>query len=120
VLAIGGIISLLLGSMMLIRTGSGDIGKISWTVIISTTVVTSLFFLFVIGMGIKAQRLKPATGMSALIDETGIANEILSPSGMVLVHGELWQAESLSGEVSKGEKVRVKDMKGFKLFVEKV
>jgi len=120
VLAIGGIISLLLGSMMLIRTGSGDIGKISWTVIISTTVVTSLFFLFVIGMGIKAQRLKPATGMNALIDETGVANESLSPSGMVLVHGELWQAESLSGEVNKGEKVRVKHMKGFKLFVEKV
>lgn len=120
VLAIGGIISLLLGSMMLIRTGSGDIGKISWTVIISTTAVTALFFLFVIGMGIKAQRLKPTTGMNALVDETGIANEILNPSGMVLVHGELWQAESLSGEINKGEKIRVKNMKGFKLFVEKV
>jgi len=119
VLAIGGIISLILGSMMLIRTGSGDIGRISWTVIISTTAVTALFFLFVIGMGIKAQRLKPATGINALVDETGIANEILSPSGMVLVHGELWQAESVSGEINKGEKVRVKDMKGFKLFVEK-
>jgi membrane-bound serine protease (ClpP class) len=81
VLAIGGIISLILGSMMLIRTGSGDIGRISWTVIISTTAVTALFFLFVIGMGIKAQRLKPATGINALVDETGIANEILSPSG---------------------------------------
>jgi len=119
VLAISGIISLILGSMMLIRTGSGDIGKISWTVIISTTAVTSLFFLFVIGMGIRAQRLKPATGMSALVDETGIAKDSLSPSGMVLVHGELWQAESLSGEINKGEKIRVKDMKGFKLFVEK-
>jgi len=120
VLAIGGIISLILGSMMLIRTGSGDIGKISWTVIIATTTVTSLFFLFVIGMGIRAQRLKPTTGMDALLDETGIANEKLSPSGMVLVHGELWQAESLAGEINKGEKIRVKNMKGFKLFVEKV
>jgi len=119
VLAIGGIISLLLGSMMLIRTGSGDIGKISWTVIISTTAVTALFFLFVIGMGIRAQRLKPTTGINALVDETGVANEVLSPSGMVLVHGELWQAESLSGEINKGEKIRVKNMKGFKLFVEK-
>jgi len=120
ILAIGGTISLLLGSMMLIRTGSGDIGRISWTVIISTTAVTALYFLFVIGMGIKAQRLKPATGLNALVDETGIANEVLNPSGMVLVHGELWQAESLSGEIIKGEKVRVKDLRGFKLFVEKV
>ena len=119
-LAIGGIISLLLGSMMLIRTGSGDIGKISWTVIISTTVVTSLFFLFVIGMGIKAQRLKPATGMNALIDETGIANEILSsirngPGAWRTMAGRISE-----WEINKGEKVRVKDMQGFKLFVEKV
>jgi len=120
VLAIGGIISLILGSMMLIRTGSGEVGRISWTVIISATAVTSLFFLFVIGMGIKAQRLQPTTGLNALVHETGMANELLNPSGMVLVHGELWQAESLSGEINKGDKIRVKDMKGFKLFVEKV
>jgi len=44
----------------------------------------------------------------------------LDPLGMVLVHGELWQAESLSGMINKGEKIRVKDMKGFKLFVERV
>lgn len=120
VLAIGGIISLLLGSMMLIRTGSGEIGRISWTVIISSTIVTALFFFFVIGMGLKAQRLKPTTGMSALVGETGMANELLNPSGMALVHGELWQAESLSGAINKGEKIRVKEMQGFKLFVEKV
>jgi membrane-bound serine protease (ClpP class) len=120
VLAIGGVISLLLGSMMLIRTGSGDIGRISWSVIISATVITSLFFLFVIGMGLKAQRLKPTTGMNALIGELGIAKEILNPMGMVLVHGELWQAESESGEINAGEKIRVKNMQGFKLFVERV
>src|SRR5207249_4693911 len=120
VLAIGGIISLLLGSMMLIRTGSGEIGRISWSVIISATVVTSLFFLFVIGMGLKAQRLKPTTGMNALVGEIGTANELLKPLGMVLVHGELWQAESVSGEIYKGEKIQVKEMRGFKLFVERV
>jgi membrane-bound serine protease (ClpP class) len=58
--------------------------------------------------------------MNALVMKPVLHNETLSPSGMVLVHGELWQAESLSGEINKGEKVRVKDMQGFKLFVEKV
>src|SRR6266513_4908449 len=119
VLAIGGIISLLLGSMMLIRTGSGYIGRISWSVIISSVAVTSLFFLFVIGMGLKAQRLKPTTGAGALVGKTGITKEILNPLGMVLVNGELWQAESTSGEISNGKKILVKDMQGFKLFVEK-
>jgi membrane-bound serine protease (ClpP class) len=105
---------------MLIRTGSGDIGRISWSVIISATAVTALFFLFVVGMGLKAQRLKPTTGSEALIGETGIAKENLHPIGMVMVHGELWQAESVSGEIDTGEKIRVKSMQGFKLFVDKV
>lgn len=120
VLAIGGIISLLLGSMMLIRRGAGPVGQISWTVIIATTIVTALFFLFVIGMGLKAQRLKPTTGSESMIGETGEAKEELNPSGMVFLHGELWQAESLGGEIKQGEKIRVKSMKGFKLFVEKL
>jgi membrane-bound serine protease (ClpP class) len=120
VLAIGGIVSLLLGSMMLIRRGAGSVGSISWAVIIATTAVTALFFLFVIGMGLKAQRLKPFTGGEAMIGEAGEAKGELNPLGMVFVHGELWQAESVSGVISMGEKIRVKSMKGFKLFVEKV
>ncbi len=119
ILAIGGIISLILGSMMLIRTGSGEVGRISWTVIISAALVTAVFFLFVIGMGIKAQRLQPATGLAALAGETGVANELLDPDGMILIHGELWQAESVSGSIARGEKVKVKDIQGFRLFVEK-
>lgn len=120
ILAIGGVVSLLLGSMMLIRRGAGAIGQISWTVIISSVVVTTLFFLFVIGMGLKAQRLKPVTGSESMIGDTGEAKEELNPLGMVSLHGELWQAESLSGIIQPGEKIRVKEMKGFKLFVEKV
>jgi membrane-bound serine protease (ClpP class) len=120
VLAIGGIVSLLLGSMMLIRRGAGAVGQISWVVIIATTAVTALFFLFVIGMGLRAQRLKPVTGSESMIGETGEAREELNPLGMVFLHGELWQAESLSGEIKQGEKIRVTGLKGFKLFVEKV
>jgi len=120
VLAIGGAVSLLLGSMILIRRGAGPIGQISWAVIISSVVVTTLFFLFVIGMGLKAQRLKPVTGSESMIGETGEAREDLNPLGMVFLHGELWQAESVSGSIQKGERIRVKSRDGFKLFVEKV
>ena len=119
-LAIGGTISLLIGSMMLIRTGTGEVGRLSLTVIISATIVTSLFFLFIIGMGIRAQRLKPVTGAGALIGQTGEAKEILNPLGMVFVNGELWQAEAISGEINKGEKIRVERMEGLKLFVESI
>jgi membrane-bound serine protease (ClpP class) len=69
---------------------------------------------------LKAQRLKPVTGSESMIGKTGEAKEELNPFGMVFIHGELWQAESMSGNIKAGEKIRVKNMKGFKLFVEKV
>ena len=65
-LAIGGIAALLTGSLMLIRPGSGlELMRISRILIISTVAITSGFFLFVIGMGLKAQRRKPVTGMES-------------------------------------------------------
>ena len=119
ILAVGGIISLLLGSMMLIKSGSGfEMLRISRAVIYTATAVSALFFLFVIGAGIKAQGRKVVTGLDALIGDTGEVVEALEPSGMVRVQGELWSAESLSGAIAKGEKVRIREMKNLKLYVE--
>ena len=120
-LAIGGVISLLLGSMMLIRSGSSlEMVKISRTVIFTATAVSALFFLFIIGFGIKAQRLKVVTGVDALIGVTGEVMDMLDPIGTVRVQGEIWNAESLSGIIGKGEKVRIKEMKNLKLYVEPI
>lgn len=120
-LAIGGVVSLLLGSMMLIKTNSSlESARISYSVIIVSTIVTALFFLFVIGLGLKAQRAKPVTGIEGLITETGETLDVLDTTGTVRVHGETWNAESVSGVISKGEKVRVTGIKNLKLFVERI
>ena len=120
-LAIGGIISLLLGSMMLIKsTSSLEVVRISKAVIFSATIVTALFFLFVVGLGIKAQRRKVVTGKEGLIGETAEVIEMLAPSGIVKVQGELWSAESLAGTINNGEKVIIKEMKDLKLYVEPI
>ena len=120
-LAIGGVISLFLGSMMLIKSNSSlEMVKISWGVMIGATIVSALFFLFVVGFGIRAQRRKVVTGIEALVGDTGEAMEPLSPTGTIKVQGEIWNAESLSGTVDKGEKVRIKEMKNLKLFVERI
>lgn len=120
-LTVGGVISLLLGSMMLIRSESGlEFIEISWSLIIATTAVTLVFFLFVIGLGIKAQGRKPITGSEGLIGEVGEALSVLNPSGSVRVHGEIWNAESISGKIGKGEKVRVKEIVNLTLKVERV
>jgi membrane-bound serine protease (ClpP class) len=118
-LAIGGVASLLLGSMMLIPTGSQlEFARISRSVIFSTTILTTLFFLFVVGMGLKAQRAQPVTGIEGMLRETGEALSTLNPLGQVHVHGEIWNAESTSGLIQQGQKVRITGMKDMKLFVE--
>ncbi|KPJ48372.1 serine protease, partial [candidate division TA06 bacterium DG_26] len=71
-LTVGGVISMLLGSFMLVRV-TPPVWKISWKVIIPSVVVTALFFLFAIGMAIRAQRRKPTTGMKGIIGEIGVA-----------------------------------------------
>src|SRR5207249_1744876 len=72
ILAIGGIVSMLLGSLFLIRSDSSlEFARISRSVIISAVATSAFFFLFVIGLGLKAQRAKPVTGLEGLIGETG-------------------------------------------------
>lgn len=120
ILTIGGIVSLLIGSMMLIRTTSGlELAKISLAVIYSATVITTLFFLFIIGLGLKAQKRKIVTGREGLDGLTGIAMDNLSPNGVVMLEGEIWNAESVDGEIQKGERVRVREMKDLKVYVER-
>lgn len=120
-LAIGGIISLLLGSMMLLKSGSSlEFVRISRSVIISATALSALFFLFIIGFGIKAQRLKVVTGLEGMIGTTGVVRDNLTPAGTVVVQGEIWSAESLSGNIDQGAKVLIKEIKNLKLYVEPI
>ncbi len=121
ILAIGGIVSLLLGSMMLIKAGSPlEIAGISKTLIIFTTAVTALLFLFVIGAGAKSQKRKPVTGLEAMTGLTGIVLDALAPNGRVRVNGEIWNAASTNGAIGEGASVRVTAVKQFVLYVEKI
>jgi len=107
-LGIGGAVSLLMGSLMLIRTSSTlEFVRISRAVIYTSVVLSAFFFLGVIAMGLKAQRLKPVTGAEGMIGATGITLEPLAPTGTVQVHGETWRATAVGAEITKGEKVEV-------------
>jgi membrane-bound serine protease (ClpP class) len=118
-LGIGGVVSLLLGSMMLIRTDeTWHVASLSWTVIITAVTISSLFFLFVIGMGLKAQRAKPAIGLEAMIGEIGQSLSELNPGGTVRMHGEIWKAISKAGLITEGKKVVVTGYLNFTLQVE--
>jgi membrane-bound serine protease (ClpP class) len=117
-LAIGGVISMFLGSMMLIRNDSFmQFAAISKSVIITAVLITAAFFLFVIGAGLRAQRSRPVTGTEGMIEETGEVLMTLDPVGTILVRGEIWQAESIAGTINKGDKVKVVSMKDLRLKV---
>jgi membrane-bound serine protease (ClpP class) len=120
VLTIGGIISLLLGSMMLIDEDSVlEAMEISMELIILVVVLTAAFFLFAISFGIKAQRKKTVTGSEGIVGEYGIAISNLKPNGEVKVHGEIWNAECRQEEIKKGDEIEVVSIDHLKLIVKK-
>jgi membrane-bound serine protease (ClpP class) len=121
-LTIGGVISLIFGSIMLIKTDSAlEILRISWQVILVTVVLTVAFFAFAISMGIKAQSRKPTTGSEGIIGEVGETITDLHPGGRIRIHGELWSAESFDGSfIDKGTRVEVTRISNLKLIVRKI
>ena len=107
--------------MMLIRTTSGlELARISRIVIFFATGVTAIFFLFIIGIGLKAQRRKVVTGKQGFDGSTGIAMATRNPEGIIMLDGEKGNAESVSGEIKEGERVKVREMKNLKVYVEKI
>jgi membrane-bound serine protease (ClpP class) len=120
-LTVGGVASLLLGSMMLIREDpSFPLLKISLTVIIASVGLSMLFFTFLVGAGLKAQKSRPVSGIEGFIGETGVVLQTIDPQGSVQVHGEIWDAITTGGRIEKGEMIRVVAMKHFLVTVERV
>jgi membrane-bound serine protease (ClpP class) len=104
-LAIGGITCLTLGSIMLFETGEQAM-RVSWSVVVPTVASVSAFFIFALGLVVRAWMKKPRTGVQGLIGEIGTAVSDLDPEGKVSVHGEYWNARADS-RIPKGERVRV-------------
>ena len=118
-LTAGGILSLILGSLMLIRVHSAlEVVELSWSVVALTVLATAAFFIFLIGLGLKAQRRKPVIGPEAIIGMTGETAEALNPSGTIRIQGEIWKAISTSGKIAKGTPVRVVRIENLTLTVE--
>jgi membrane-bound serine protease (ClpP class) len=118
VLTIGGIIAILLGSVMLVNTPELPL-RVSWTVIIPVVAVTAGIFVFAVSAGVKAQMSRPTTGSAGLVEEIGVARTPIDPEGQVMVHGELWTAVADGATIAAGERVRVVSVEGLRLHVER-
>jgi len=118
VLTTGGIISMILGSVMLFNAPEPAL-RVSWGAIIPTVLVIAAFFIFVLAKGLRAQTRKPTTGKPGMVGEIGEARTRIGAEGTVFVSGEHWRAASDS-PIEAGEKVRVLSVDRLVLKVEKV
>ncbi len=118
-LTLGGIVSLVLGSLMLIDRSVAPFLRISVGVIVGTALGAGAFFTLIMGAAVKALKAKPLAGREGLVGEMAVVRTALSPTGQVFVHGELWSAECPGG-AEVGAKVRVVGIEGLRLIVERV
>jgi membrane-bound serine protease (ClpP class) len=119
ILGVGGVIAMVIGSVMLINSPIPELQP-SLKLIIPMAVGLSLILLFLLYLVVRAHSRKAYTGKEGLVGEVGTAQTDLNPEGKVFVHGELWNAEG-SENIPKGSKVRVvRVMDSLKIRVDKL
>lgn len=121
-LTVGGVISLLLGSLMLVDTSSPleSAIDISLGVIITTVIIITALFAVLAWLVVRAHKRKAMTGESGMIGEIGeVFMDIINGKGTVKIMGELWKAES-DQSIEKGAKVKVLKVHDLTIKVQKV
>jgi len=117
VLTVGGLASLVLGSLILFK--GGPLFRVNPWLIAVFTILIGGFLTFVVTRVIKAHRRQATTGREELSGKTATVRVALKPEGMVLFKGELWSAVSESGQVEPGEEVIITKVVGMRLYVTK-
>jgi len=116
-LGIAGVISIVIGSIMLIDLPSSVL-SISWKAILAVAVVSAIFIFGVLSYAVRAQLSKVKTGTEGLIGETGFARTAVFYKGKVSLHGEIWQARS-DERIEEGEEVVVTGVEKLVVIVQK-
>jgi membrane-bound serine protease (ClpP class) len=115
VLAIGGVVAMALGSLMLYDEPEAGF-RVSWLVIIPTVAVTAGIFIFALTAGVRALGRRPQLGAEALMGATGTAFGALSGEGQIKLQGEIWRAVT-DRPIPDGMPVRVVGVDGLTLRV---
>ena len=114
-LTIGGVISMLIGSVMLFDSPLPFL-RLSMKVILPAVIITTLFFGLTVYLAVKAYRRKPVTGAEGLVGLEGEARTDINGRGQVFVNGEIWTARS-DGPLKAGERIIVERVENLTLKV---
>lgn len=116
VLTAGGVVAFFLGSLMLFDD-EGRAYRLPLLLVVPATIVTALFFIGVLGAGLRAQRLPKRVGRETLLGQTVPAlSAIDRTSGWVSIEGETWSARS-AVPVEAGRPVEIVAVRGLILQV---
>lgn len=118
-LTLGGVASLIVGSLILFDGPIPEL-RVPPIVVVPVSLVISLFIVTAMRMAVRAARVQVATGVEGLEAKIATVTRLLDPRGKVFVHGETWDAVSRSGRVPEGAKVRVVAVEDMMLTVEPV
>ena len=118
ILGIGGTISMLLGSVMLINSSS-PVLQISWAVIIPAVGISAVLFIITVTVAVRVYREKPTTGKEGMIGMEALAKTDIHADGQVFMRGEYWSAWS-DEPIQKGERVTVTELDGLKVKVQRI
>ena len=121
VLGVGGVLSMILGAMILVRSPWTGMG-VSFFTALSVALPFAVIIVVLMRLVLRSRALKPSTGKEELIGEEGDVTDpvgSLEAPGMIFVHGELWRAAAANGKViPKGARVRIRKVTGLTLEVE--
>jgi membrane-bound serine protease (ClpP class) len=119
ILTIGGIVAMFIGSVMLFNSSDPTM-RASLQVIVPVVLVTTTFFAIGIWLSIRTLRSKPTTGDKGILGAEGDARTLVNKDGgSVFLSGAHWTAWA-DTEIVKGSKIKVVEVTGLKLKVEKV
>jgi len=116
VLAIGGIVTLTLGGLLLVDAPIPEM-RVHLLTALAVSIPLGIITVFLMSIALKARANKVVTGVQGLIGEIGLTQSALSPQGKVFVHGELWDAIA-PANVPAGQRVVVRQVKGLQLSVD--
>ena len=118
VLAIGGIVTMVLGALLLVDAPIPEM-RVHLLTALAVSVPLGLITVFLMSIALKARANKVVTGAQGLVGEIGTAQTALSPQGKVFVHGELWDAVA-SANLAAGQTIVVRRVDGLQLQVDPV
>ena len=115
ILTIGGIISMVLGGLLLVKTDAPFM-QVSLTFLLPTIFTAAALMLGMTWLAVKARHRRPVSGVESLVGAVAVAKTDLNPRGQVFVHGELWEALS-EQPVQAGQETKVTGIDGLTLRV---